>query len=224
MATAAKPGAGAKQDATENTDAPPAKKSKKMLFIIIAVSMLLIGGGATAYLLMKPAHTPFGAGTLAKGKNVAANSADEATDEATDAPTDEAAKEEAGPEKQPKYVALGTFTANLIYEQADRYLQVAISIKVSNPELEEKLKLANPEILHYVNMLLQSKRPSELATLEGKEKLAGEIKSVIERILGLVKPPITNSSIQTASAPAASEPKSVKTGIEAVLFTAFIIQ
>ena len=220
MATAAKPGADAKSGATDQTDAPPAKKSKKMLFIIIAVLVLLIGGGATAYLLMKPAHAP--------GKNVTktktAEAGDDATDEATDAPTDEAAKEEAGPEKPPIYVPLGTFTANLIHEDADRYLQVAISIKVSKPELEEKLKQTNPEILHFVNMLLQNKRPSELSTAEGKEKLASDIKSVIERVLGLVKPTPVNNATQPSATTASTEPKPVKTGIEAVLFTSFIIQ
>jgi flagellar FliL protein len=197
MATTAKPGAGAKPDATEKTDTAPAKKSKKMLIIILA--LLLIGGGIAAYLLLKPTHAP------AK---------------------DAAATEEAGPEISPIYVALGTFTANLIHEEGDRYLQVAISIKLSKPELEEKIKASNPEILHHVNMLLQSKRPSELATLEGKDKLSTEIKIQIERVLGFHKTPPINGPTpsESASAPAITEPLKIKSGIEEVLFTSFIIQ
>jgi flagellar FliL protein len=212
MATAARPGAAAKPGAKEETEAQPAKKSKKLLIMIIAV-ILLAGGGATAYFLMKPSHPPT--------KNAAKNAAD--TDAAdTDAAKD-ATTEEAGPEVPPKYVPLGTFTANLIHEEGDRYLQVAISIKISKPELEEKIKAFNPEILHHVNMLLQSKRPSELATLEGKEKLASDIKSQIEQVLGFHKAPAT-SSTPPASASEAADSQQIKSGIEEVLFTSFIIQ
>lgn len=209
MATAAKTKAATKSDVSEETPAPPAKKSKKLFIIIIAV-ILLAGGGAATYFFMKPAHTP------TKNANK-----DEATDEAANGTEDNVAEDrKVAP---PKYVALGTFTANLIHEEGDRYLQVAISIKISKPELEELIKASNPEILHHVNMLLQSKRPSELATPEGKEKLASDIKAQIERVLGLVKV-MPNSPAQPASAPSAAVPTQNKSGIEEVLFTSFIIQ
>jgi flagellar protein FliL len=194
MATAGKPGAGAKPVAAGKTDAPPSKSNKKILIIFITM-VLLINGGAVAYLLMKPGHAPTSAA---------------AEDSRTAIP--------------PKYVALGTFTANLIHEEGDRYLQVAISIKVSKPELEEKIKASNPEILHHVNLLLQNKRPSELATLQGKEMLAAEIKALVEHVLGLQVSAPTNSPAQSGSAPAVSEPRQNKNGIEEVLFTSFIIQ
>lgn len=186
----------AKPSAAEKTDTPPAKKSKKMLIIII-VALVLIGGGATAYFLMKPAHAPS---------------------------KDDAATEEAHPATAPTYVALGTFTANLIHEEGDRYLQVAISVKLTNPELEEKIKASNPEILHHVNMLLQSKAPSELATLEGKDKLSREIKAQIEQVLGLGKHATVTPSTQAESAPAQTVAMHGKTGIDEILFTSFIIQ
>ena len=155
-------------------DAP--KKSKKMLMIIVA-AVLLLGGGAAASFLLKPAHAP---------KN------------------NEAAAEESHPEVPPKYVELGTFTANLIHEEGDRYLQIAISLKISKPELEEKIKASNPEILHRVNMLLQSKTPSELATIAGKEKLAGEIKAQVEYVLGIRKmAPVTTQETAHISEPTA---------------------
>lgn len=211
--TTIKPGTSAKLGATEETSSPPATKSKKMLFLIIAL-VLLIGGGTTAYFLMKPAHPP--------SKNAAKDGAtDEASDEASDKTADAASDEKA---LAPKYVTLGTFTANLIHEEGDRYLQVAITLKISKPELEEKIKATNPEILHHVNMQLQSRRPSELATLEGKEKLASDIKAQIESVLGFTKPPAVNSPTQAASAPAAIQPPPIKSGLEEVLFTSFIIQ
>jgi flagellar protein FliL len=193
----------AKSGAPEITAAPPARKSRKMLFIIIA-AVLLIGGGATAYMLTRPVH--------ATAKDVA----------------DDAAAEQANPSLPPKYIALGTFTANLIHEEGDRYLQVSISIKVSKPELEDQIKARNPEILHTVNMLLESKSPSELATVAGKEKLARDIKFQIEKVLGFHKTSPVETLIQAASAPASApvivEPAQVDSGIEEVLFTSFIIQ
>lgn len=187
------------------TDEQP-KKSKKLLVIIIAAAVLLVGSGAAAFLLLKPAH-----------------------------PAKEGAAEAAHSEVPPKFVELGTFTANLIHEEGDRYLQIAISLKVTKPELEEKIKANNPEILHRVNMLLQSKRPSELATIAGKEKLAQQIKAQVEYVLGFSKTPPVISSEQPETtqdagehtappAPATTEKHESKSGVAEVLFTSFIIQ
>jgi len=208
----------AKPAASQATDAPPPKKSKKRLIIIIAAMVLLMGGGATAFLLMKPSPP--------------ANEAD-------------AVAEEALPDVPSTYVQLGTFTANLIHEEGDRYLQVAIELKITKPELAGKIKATNPEILHRVNMLLQSKRPSELASFDGKQKLAEQIKEQVEYVLGLRKtaPAIVDtdaapdkeehavqavpteaqsSPAETQAAPA--ETQAGKSGIDDVLFTSFIIQ
>ena len=126
----------------------------------------------------------------------------------------------------PKFVEIGTYTANLMHEDSDRYLQVAISLKITDPELEEKIKAQMPEIQNMINMLLQSKYPSQLSSVEGKEKLASQIKEQIEFIMGLRKsaPPIHSipPDAQVQTAPPASPP--AKKGIAAVLFTSFIIQ
>lgn len=195
-------------------DTPP--KSKKMLIIIIALVVILAGGGAAAFFLMKP-HPPKGA--------------------EAEAQVEEPAKDEHA--AAPKYIELGTFTANLVHEEGDRYLQITISLKLSSPEMEEKIKASNPEILHRVNMLLQSKRPSELSTVEGKEKLARDLKTHINYVLGFVKkaPKIITSPepSETTETPAPHEDhaaaeeddgESHKTqkGVTEVLFTSFIIQ
>lgn len=206
----------AAKPAAQESEAAP-KKSKKMLIIIAVATVLLLGGGAAAFLLLKP-HPP---------------KEGEAADVASHIE-----------EEQPKFVELGTFTANLMHEEGDRYLQVAISLKITRPELEEKIKVNNPEILHRVNMVLQSKKPSELASFEGKETLAKQIKGQVEYVLGLRKdaPAITSEPAAPAAeagtatpaephvaaaseaheaAPAAGQ---VSTGIAEVLFTSFIIQ
>ena len=202
----------------ETGDTPP--KSKKMLIIIIAVVVLLAGGGGAAYVLMKkPAHPP----------------KQEHSADAGDADAEDNATEEDGHEKvPPKYVDLGTFTGKLVDSSADRYLQIAISAKLSKPELEEKIKERNPEIMHKINMLLQSKRPSELETVEGKEKLANDIKAQVEYVLGLRNsaPEIRSTPLPDATdenahnSPAASEHQESrsKRGVEEILFTSLLIQ
>jgi flagellar FliL protein len=217
MSKPAKPAAAA--------DGAAPKKSKKMLIIIIAAVVVLLAGGAAAFVLMKPVHPP-------------------KHGEETGAAAEESHAEDSHAEVEPKYVELGTFTANLIHEEGDRYLQVAISLKLTKPELEEKIKARSPEILHKVNMLLQSRTPSELATLQGKEKLADDIKGQVQYILGLRKTdpiivaslPIGQNSDSVASdvpsvavhAPAATHGKEpvaeIKPGVAEVLFTSFIIQ
>jgi len=195
MAKAAKPAA-QEPDIEEEAGAPP-KKSKKKLIVVIAVLVLLLGGGAAAFLLLSPPPAPKRGGP---------------------AP---AAAEEARSKVPATFVDLGQFTANLMHEEEDRYLQVTISLKLTKPELEEKIKETKPEILHRVNMLLQSKRPSELSTIDGKERLAQQIKAQVEYVLGLRKVAPVISSDPSA---AAIEPGTGKSDLTDVLFTSFIIQ
>lgn len=117
---------------------------------------------------------------------------------------------------QVKFVELGSYTANLMHEDGDRYLQISISLKLSKPDLDERIKASNPEIQHHLNMLLQSKRPSEISTFEGKQKLAEQIKGEVEAVLGLRKP-------QPSPTDAPNAPH-FNSGISEVLFTSFIIQ
>lgn len=200
MSKPAKPVAASAADPA--TDVPP-KKGKKKLIIIMLVMILLAGGGTAAFLLLKPAPLP------------------------ADADQGEEHAKVAQAEVPAKFVELGTFTANLMREEGDRYLQVAISLKLTLPELEEKIKARNPEILHRVNMLLQSKRPSDLASFAGKERLAQQIKGQVEYVLDLRKtaPDIVEHGDAGSAAEAApAEAPDSKSGVAEVLFTSFIIQ
>lgn len=204
MAKATKPAqAGAKSGARPAEDesiedAAPKKSKKKLIIIVAAALVLLLGGGAVALMLLKPAPIQ---------NHEAAAVAETQPAEMHDS------------SQPPTFVDLGTFTANLAQEEGDRYLQVAISLKLVRPELVDKIKANNPEIQHRVNMLLQSKRPSELATYEGKEMLATQIRGQVEYVLGMRKaPPPISSELARA------EPPGRKTEISEVLFTSFIIQ
>jgi flagellar FliL protein len=130
---------------------------------------------------------------------------------------DKKEKERAATKDSPKFVDLGTFTANLQREEEDMYLQVSISLRISKGEIEEKLSALKPEIQAKVNRILQSKKPSEISTEEGKAKLGGELKAAIEYIIGLRK-------IDPGSTAQTSPEQTTPSGLDDVIFPSFIIQ
>lgn len=152
----------------------PAPKSKKMLIIGIVVVVLAIGGGVAAYLMLQ--HKP------------AAGAKHEAT------------KEEV---KVPVFVPLETFTVNLQADPDEQYLQVEMTLQLSEEKDTEIIKLHMPELRNRILLLLSSKKSSEVASVEGKQRLSDEI-------IKQVKLPFAGSK-------AAQKP----TG---VFFTSFVIQ
>jgi flagellar FliL protein len=132
-----------------------APKSNKLLIIIIGVLVLIIAGGAGWWFM-------FGS----KGGH------------AEEKPKVEAPKE-------PKFIPLEAFTVNLQREAADQFLQITMSLKVLDPELEVKVKAMLPEIRSKINLLLSSKKSSEILTSEGKRKLSSEIKVAVNNVLGV---------------------------------------
>lgn len=199
--------------AAEGAAAPA--KSHKLLIIIIAVLALVIAGGAGWYFMRS--HEPAG---------------------------EHAAEAKPEPVLEPKYVPLGEkFTVNLQREEGDQYLQVGITLKVMQPELEEKIKARMPEIRSKLLLLLATKLPSELQTPQGKQKLIAEIIAETDAVLGIPPAPMyvmvmpsapasasadehgEHSEAAHAAPPAAAPAAPVKTnGVVDVLFTDFIIQ
>lgn len=155
----------AKPSASQETNAQPPKNNQKKLFMIIAIVVVLLGGGAAAYFFLKP-HAPANHDPLPEGEEVEAETDEKAVSLTID---------------------MGEFVTNLIYEDADRYLKTKISIEISKPELEIKIKAKEAQIKDVIITLLSSKRASELNSPVNKEKLKNEIKSHIEFVLGLRK-------------------------------------
>jgi flagellar FliL protein len=188
--------------------APP--KSKKMLIIGIVLLLLIVAGGAGWF--------------FSRGSSAPA------------AGHEEAAKK-AEPAHEAKFVPLGdNFTVNLQREEGDQYLQAGITLKIMQPELEEKIKSVMPEIRSKLLFLLSSKKPSELQTVEGKKKLIAEIIAEVDTVLGLASSPAAAPAHETpahetaasgaapASAPVAATAEPKTKGVVDVLFTSFIIQ
>ncbi|MDD3353958.1 flagellar basal body-associated FliL family protein [Zoogloea sp.] len=175
----------------------PAKggKKKMIIIVIVAVLALAIGGGA-AFMMMghkKPAEDG------------------EAEEEVSHEPP----KIKVDPSKPPVFVPLEQFTVNLSPEEGEHFLQATMVLRVSDPKIGDSLKLYMPELKHRVIMLLSSKLPSELATADGREVLADEIKDEANDVLGYTPNPKKKNK---RSRPEDDGP------VLAVLFNQFIVQ
>lgn len=171
------------------------KKSKKLLIIIMAVLVLVLGAGGTAFLLFK------------------SNGDDAGDDEDVAEATKAKKKEKKGKELPPVFVNLEPFTVNLVPETGDQYLQVALSVEFTDPTSEQLVKVHMPKIRNNVTLLLSGKKPSELVTREGKQKLAEELRETINDVLHPPKRNKKGELVRSDDGPA-----------QEVLFTSFIIQ
>lgn len=155
--------------------APAAAKPKKTkLIVIVAVALALLGagGGAAAYFM------------LGKKQEVEAAAAE---DEADEAPADKAGKEAKKKKRKrtgvPVFVELDMFTANLRDADADRFIQLKLVAEVRDAAAGEMLKSMMPAVRNEVLLLLGSKEAKDVATREGKERLAGEIVAAANKTL-----------------------------------------
>ena len=178
MAKEAKP-------AAEVVAVAPPKKSKKLLIMIAAalVLILVIGGGGVLFIMKK-------------------NSANADAEGEVASETSKSAKKESAKEAAPIYVALDAFTVNLVGEQ---FLQLILSVEVSDLLTGDKVKTHTPKIRNNVMLLLSGKQVSDLVTREGKETLAKEIRDLMNEVLE-------------------PEAKKGEGPIKDVLFTSFIMQ
>lgn len=161
-----------KQPAQETAAATPAAQPKKKLMLIVVVALVLAAAGGGA--------TWF----FLQGQGGGAHQETPKAEE----------------HKAPIFTTLDQFTVNL--QGDNRYLQVGIDLKVADSKVVDKINLHKPEIKNGVLLLLSSKNAEELATLEGKQKLANELTDTVNRPMGL---------------PAGQ-------GVVGVFFTTFVIQ
>ena len=163
----------AKQPDIKAEEAPAAPPKKKKRLLLIIIIVLLLAGGGAAAWYFMQP-----------------------------APHQDTQAEKPQPKpKPPIFERLENFTVNLA--GGEQYLQVEISLKVSDPKFGEEIKLYMPEIRDSVLRLLSSKHANELATLEGKTKLSNEIRTQINKPL---------------------KPEGPNEGVLGVFFTSFVIQ
>src|ERR1700712_137660 len=80
--------------------------------------------------------------------------------------------------KAPVFVNLEPFTVNLLPESGDHYLQVGLVYQVNDDKTVEEMKTYMPVIRNRILLLLSGKRPSDLAQVDGKQKLVTELVGV----------------------------------------------
>lgn len=129
------------------------KKSNKLFLIIGMAAALLLGGAGAAAYLML--------GKKAQAAGATANVA----------------------KKTPVFVDLDSFTVNLSGDENDRFMQVKLVAEVKDDAAGETLKSLMPAVRNEILLLLGSKRAADVATREGKEKLAGEIVVAVNKPL-----------------------------------------
>jgi len=105
--------------------------------------------------------------------------------------------------KPPVFVSLETFTVNLQPEHSDQHLQTSLTLKVEDDATTNLIKQRMPEVRNRILLLLSSKTASQIASLEGKKKLASDLAAELNQ-------PFTEGSKGQS--------------VESVLFTSFVIQ
>lgn len=90
------------------------------------------------------------------------------------------AKAEAAP-AEPIFVKLDTFTVNLNPDDGEKYLQIDISLNASNQAEADLLKVHMPQVRNRVLILLTSKTAKEISSTAGKQALAKQLVSEINR-------------------------------------------
>jgi flagellar FliL protein len=84
-----------------------------------------------------------------------------------------------------KMIPLEQFTVNLSTPGAinPRFVRVSISLEVPNEEAEAEVQAKMPQVRNSVIDLFNSKRPSDLATVEGRNYLKEEIRNALNAFL-----------------------------------------
>jgi flagellar FliL protein len=108
-------------------------------------------------------------------------------------------------EKPATFVNLDPFTVNLRPEAEDQYLQVGLTLKVTEAGTTDAIKLHMPEIRNKILLLLGDKKASEISTSEGKQQLSTELLDAIRLSISITAPKAQQE-------------------ITDVLFTSFVIQ
>lgn len=134
-----------------------APKKSKLPLIIIVLVVLLAGGGGAAWYFLTRGHG------------------------------DEDEQETKAAAKPAVFLPLDQFTVNLQPEDGQQFLQVAMTLKVVDQAVSDTIKAAMPEVRSRVLLLLSSKKPSQLSSLEGKNKLAEEVIHEVEQTMPVEK-------------------------------------
>lgn len=172
-------------------EAPAPKKKRGKLPLIIGLVVILAAGGGGAFYFLR--------GGSSGGEKAA-----------------EVVEVKHEPLKPPVFVQLENFTVNLASESGEQYLQVAATLKVLDAHTGDAAKLYMPEIRHRILLWLAAKKPKEISTPVGRERLAEELRVITNNILLTAagkpqRPMLAAAEAKAEEAPAEKAEKAEKT-------------
>jgi len=193
--------------------APPKKGNKKLIIIIAAVAVLVLGAGGAAVVLLK--------------KKPADAEAEAEEDGGAHKPAKSAAKHD--PKNAPTFVPLEPFTVNLADREAERFVQVGITLEIADSHVADSIKAFMPAIRNNILLALADRTAAELMDREGKRKLADRIRKETSKALGAEveeERAATDDEADTKPAKKGKKKKAAEPDlpISAVHFSNFIIQ
>ena len=182
-ATAAAPGAEAK-DKDKAKEAPAAKGGKKKLLIIIAAAVLVLGGGgAGAFFFMHKGADEEVTADADEGDHAA-----DAKDAKKEKGKAKGKKDKKGKAAEPKAPAIYVefqppFVVNFDAKGVMRFLQVSMQVMTRDHETSELIKLHDPKIRNNMLLLLGSQTLDTISTMEAKEELRKKALETIAKIV-----------------------------------------
>lgn len=201
----------------------PKKGNKKLIIIGAAVAVLLAGGGGAFFMMKKKADAE--AAAAAEGEDGEAEHAK---------PGKQAKKPEHGKDEHkgpPTFVPLDPFIVNLADKDGERFAQIGVSLQVDDAKIGEEMKGYMPAIRNSVLLILSHKTSAELLSMEGKQKLAEEIRRDAARAMGYeIDDPEDEEAEAKAESDAPKKKKKKKKKVESynpivqVHYSNFIIQ
>ncbi len=155
----------------------PGRLSKKQLIIFGLGLVLVLGAAAAAVVVVMQQRAAAAVAAAAAEEEDGEEAADEEEAEGEHAARDRT--------KPPAFVPLDAFTVNLADKDAERFVQVGVTLEIHDPKFGEELKAYMPAIRNSILMLLAHKTSGELLQRAGKEELAREIGRETLQAMGL---------------------------------------
>lgn len=125
----------------------------------------------------------------------------------------------------PTFLPLDNMVVNLADPGGDRFAQVGITLELQDEDTVKKIKEYMPSIRSGILLLVSQRTADELLTLEGKEKLATDIRAEASRPLTPAKAaPKRDQAEEDGYEEEARPARRAPNLVRRVLFSSFIIQ
>jgi flagellar FliL protein len=176
----------AKKDETpSHADAAAPAGSSKMMMGVLGLNMaLMVAVAVVLFLGQKKQAQQQTLDQVAQGAAVEEKHAPAAAEHGEGGEGGEhgASKAEAPPSDS-HFFSVGDFTANLAGPASTHYVKVTVNFEMNKEADEDELKARKPQFRDKVISLLNSKQPSDVQSIEGRNSLKEEIKTVSNTFL-----------------------------------------